>query len=119
VKRRLLIIDDEEIIRNSLKAYLNSSGYEVAAAADSANAFKLIADFDPEILLLDLYFEEGLNGIEMLKIVKSMKPDLKVVMVTGFGEKKEIEEECFRLGAVRFLYKPLGGIDTKKQLDAV
>ena len=119
MKRKLLIVDDEELMRKSLKTCLTIKGYEVETAQDSDEAFKLIEEFNPDIMLLDLYLQKGLSGIEILKRAKAMKPDLKVVMQTGFGEQKQIEQDCIRLGALKFLYKPMRANEITEELDKV
>lgn len=116
--KKLLIVDDEEIVCDSLKRCLAVlGGYEVTTATNSTGAFRLIEEFNPDILLLDLHLPQGLNGIQILERLRQTNPDLKVVMMTGFGEEENIADECLRLGAVKFLYKPLKVADIKRQLD--
>ena len=105
VNKKLLIIDDEENLTKSLKVSFKVRGFEVASATNSADGLKLVEEFNPDILLLDLHLSEGKTGIDVLRESKAAKPDLKVVILTGFGEEEGIEDECFRLGAVKFLSK--------------
>ena len=82
-------------------------------------AFKRIEEFQPDIMLCDLYLQKGLSGIEILKKAKAMKPDIKVVMQTGFGEQKQIEHDCIRFGALKFLYKPMRPKEILEEIDKI
>lgn len=117
--RKLLIIDDEESLCSSLKTFLGIKGYEVNTAGSGTEGLKLLEDFKPGLLLLDLHLSEGLTGMDVLKKAKSIKPDLKVVILTGFGNNKEVTDECYRLGAAKFLSKPLTANEIKGALDAI
>lgn len=120
MKRKLLIVDDEESLSSSLAAFLNIKGYEVVTAANGDEGIEKIRDFNPELLLLDLHLSEGLTGIDVLKKAISIKPDLKAIILTGFGEEeKEVKDKCHRLGAVKFLPKPLTANEIKEALDAI
>lgn len=119
MKKKLLIVDDEEILCNSLKTFLSIKGYEVVTALNGAEAFKLIEEFNPGFVLLDLCLPGEFSGLDILKKAKAARPDLKVVMITGSGRQDEIEKECSRLGAGRFLYKPLTADEMKNALDQV
>ncbi len=117
--RKLLIIDDEESLSRSLKAFLNIKGYDVAVANSGDEGIKQLSDFQPELLLLDLHLSGGMGGLDVLRKAKSIKPDLKIVVLTGFGEEEEIAKECYELGAVKFLCKPLTAKEIKEALDAI
>lgn len=119
MKRKLLIVDDEENLSSSLKVFLGIKGYEVVTAGNGSEGIKRLKDFDPELLLLDLHLTEGLSGMGVLRKAKSIKPDLKVIILTGFGEEEDIADECNNLGAVKFLCKPLTANEIKEALDAI
>lgn len=119
MKRKLLIIDDEESLSSSLKVFLSIKGYEVVTAGNGSEGIERVRDFDPELLLLDLHLAEGLSGMSVLRKAKSIKPNLNVIVLTGFGEEEEVAGECNKLGAVRFLCKPLTAYQIKEALDAI
>jgi DNA-binding response OmpR family regulator len=104
--RRILIIDDEESLLKNVGDYLKASGYDVFTSSNSANGLELLRNHEPELLLLDLHLKEGLTGIQVLRAAKMLKPDLKVVISSGFGEEEDTKDNCFSLGASAFLSKP-------------
>jgi len=104
--RKILIIDDEEALLKNIGDFLKISGYDVFTSLNSSNGLELLRNHEPELLLLDLHLKEGLTGIEVLRAAKMLKPDLKVVVSSGFGEEEEIKKSCFSFGASAFLSKP-------------
>ena len=105
--RKILIIDDEEALLKNIGDYLKITGYDVFTSPNSANGLELLRNHEPELLLLDLHLKEGLTGIQVLRAAKMLKPDLKVVISSGFGEEEETKKSCFALGANAFLSKPV------------
>jgi DNA-binding response OmpR family regulator len=103
--KKLLIIDDEENLAKSLKASFQIRGYEVSLALNSTEGLNLVKEFNPEILLLDLHLSEGKTGLDVLREARAIKLSLKVIVLTGFGDEEGVEDECFRLGAIKFLPK--------------
>jgi DNA-binding response OmpR family regulator len=104
--RKILIIDDEESLLKNMGDFLKVSGYDVFISPNSTNGLELLRNHEPELLLLDLHLKEGLTGLQVLKAAKMLKPDLKVVISSGFGEEEETKNRCFSLGANAFLSKP-------------
>ena len=104
--RKILIIDDEETLLKNTEDFLSASGYVVFTSPNSTDGLELLRNHDPELLLLDLHLKEGLTGIQVLRAAKMLKPDLKVVISSGFGEEEETKNSCFSLGASAFLGKP-------------
>lgn len=104
--RKILIIDDEETLLKNIGDFLSASGYVVFTSPNSTDGLELLRNHDPELLLLDLHLKEGLTGIQVLRAAKMLKPDLKVVISSGFGEEEETKKSCFSLGASAFLSKP-------------
>ena len=119
MNKKLLIIDDEENLAKSLSVSFRIRGYEVSSALNSADGLKLVKDFNPDILLLDLHLSEGKTGLDVLREAKAIKPDLKVIILTGFGDEEGIEDECFRLGAVKFLPKAFTITKLIEEIDSV
>lgn len=104
--RRILIIDDEETLLKNTEDFLKVSGYIVFTSTNSAKGLELLKNNDPELLILDLHLKEGLTGMQVLKEAKALKPGLKVVVSSGFGEEDETKDNCLSLGANAFLSKP-------------
>ena len=81
---RILIVDDELVIRESLAGWLKRDGYEVGTAAGGEEALDLLKQKGFDILLLDIQLD-GMSGMEVLSRVKEEYPDIDVVMITAFG----------------------------------
>jgi two-component system nitrogen regulation response regulator NtrX len=103
--KQILVVDDEERIRQSLNGILKDEGYEVLEAKDGAQALKQIETDPPELLLLDIWMP-GMDGMEVLERVKSQIPNLPVIMISGHGN-IELAVKAVKLGAYDFIEKPL------------
>ena len=101
----LLLVDDEEGIRNVLKISLMDAGYNVITAAGVGEALDRFAEKRPDIILTDIKMP-GRTGIDLLKIVKEMDRDVEVVMLTGHGD-LELAIQSLKLDATDFLTKPV------------
>ncbi len=102
---RILIIDDEAFIRENVERILRDDGYTVLGAASSGEALELVADEDLDLVLLDLNLGRE-DGIEVLKALKEIDPELLVIIITGFGS-VESAVEALKLGAFHYMKKPL------------
>ena len=101
---RILVVDDDKAFRVATSALLKDEGYSVRAVSSGREGIDALKSERFDILLSDLVME-GMNGIELLKIVKEEHPRLTVIMVTGFGSIKTAVE-AMRLGAHDYLTKP-------------
>jgi len=81
-KERILIIDDEKNIVTSLQDILSDEGYEVVTANEGLGALELIQADPPDLILLDIWIP-GMDGIEVLKVVKTYHPDIEVLVMSG------------------------------------
>jgi len=101
----VLIVDDEVTIIESLEGILSDDGFEVMHAFNGYEALKKIETESPDIVLLDIWMP-GMDGIETLKEIKKIAPNLPVVMITGHGT-IESAVDATKSGAYDFLEKPL------------
>ena len=101
----VLIVDDEESIRNSLGGVLTDEGFSVLKAADGVKALEMIKQEAPEVVLLDIWMP-GIDGIETLGRIKTRYPEIQVVMISGHGN-IETAVRATKLGAFDFIEKPL------------
>jgi two-component system nitrogen regulation response regulator NtrX len=101
----VLIVDDEEGIRESLSGIFEDDGYSVLTSTSGEDALKLIKEQSPDLVLLDVWLP-GIDGIQTLREVKELKPDLPVIMISGHGN-IEIAVKATKIGAYDFLEKPL------------
>ena len=103
--RKILIIDDEAAIRSSLTGALKDENYEVMAAGSGEEGLDFVANNPYDIVLLDVWMP-GIDGMETLKRIKSVVPDLPVIIMSGHGN-IETAVKATKLGAYDFVEKPL------------
>ncbi len=104
-KEVILIVDDEEGIRESLSGIFEDEGYEVITAASGEEALELTKEHMPDVLLLDVWLP-GMDGIETLSKVKEIDADIPVIVISGHGN-IEVAVKATKSGAYDFLEKPL------------
>ena len=103
-KTKILIVDDEMIMRESLAGWLQRDGHEVASAASGEDAIKILQNSRFDILLVDIKME-GMSGLEVLRLVKESDPEVAVVMITAYGS-ISTAIEAMKNGAYDYLLKP-------------
>ena len=102
----ILVVDDEADIRELVAGILDDEGYAVRTAADSEQALAAIRARKPSLLILDIWMQGGgLDGLELLDLVKQIDPDLPVIMISGHGN-IETAVSAIKRGAYEFLEKP-------------
>ncbi|MEK7741767.1 MAG: sigma-54 dependent transcriptional regulator, partial [Nitrospirota bacterium] len=101
----ILIVDDEEGIRESLSGILEDEGYDVLTADSGEEAVKILRETSPDLIFLDIWLT-GMDGIKTLQEIKAMKPDVPVIMISGHGS-IELAVKATQTGAYDFLEKPL------------
>ena len=103
-KTKILVVDDEHLIRWSLEQNLKKQGYEVLTASNGEEALKLVHEEQPELILLDIQMP-GINGLEVLEKVKETDEDIVIIMVTAQGS-LETAVNAMRMGAYDYVNKP-------------
>ncbi|MFZ5877113.1 MAG: sigma-54-dependent transcriptional regulator [Nitrospirota bacterium] len=101
----ILIVDDEQAILQALSAILTDEGYRVTEAPDGATAVKTVAKESPSAMLLDIWMPEQ-DGLETLRQVRELAPQLPVIMMSGHGT-IETAIKAIKLGAYDYIEKPL------------
>src|SRR5262245_2402056 len=104
-KPRILVIDDESAIRDSLKMILEYEDYQFSSAASGQDGLAAIQRERPDAVLLDIKMP-GMDGIEVLRKVKAIDETLPVIMISGHAG-TPTAVEAIKLGAVDFFEKPL------------
>lgn len=100
----VLIVDDEEGIRNSLAAYLKLEGYKVSTAEDGEEAIKKVRESKHNIVLLDINMP-GMDGIETLRAIKTVDFSTQVIMITAYSTFDKTMRSL-EFGASDYILKP-------------
>ncbi len=115
MKPKVMIVDDEEVIREFVKTYLEAIGYEVTEAADAAALKGFYAGHPPDVVLLDLKLPDA-DGLSLLPQIKRSWPEAEVIVLTGHGS-IEVAVEATKRGAFHFQQKPIDGSTLKLQVE--
>ncbi|MCG6894513.1 MAG: FAD-dependent oxidoreductase [Desulfobacteraceae bacterium] len=101
---RILVVDDEAIVRESLRDILDEEGFDVSAAASGPEALESLDAGAYHLMLTDIKMP-GMDGVELLKAAKAAHPDLIVLMMTAYAT-VETAVEAMKVGALDYLIKP-------------
>src|ERR1039458_547582 len=113
---RILVVDDQEMIRDSLAATLVREGHEVIAAGDGPAAGSKLSSRDRFDLLISDMKMPKMTGIELLAEAKRLRPDMPVVLMTAFAT-VSTAVEAMKLGAYDYIQKPFDGEEIKLLVD--
>lgn len=102
--KKILIVDDQFGIRALLSEVFSQEGYETFQAENGRVALEIVNREKPCLVLLDMKIP-GMDGLEILKQIKKMEPDMKVIMMTAYGE-LDMLKEASKLGVLRHFTKP-------------
>ncbi|MCU9613323.1 response regulator [Caldibacillus lycopersici] len=101
---KILIVDDQFGIRILLNEVFQKEGYRTFQAANGKQALEIVKMYSPDIVLLDIKIP-GMDGIEILKRLKKINTEIKVIIMTAYGELDMISE-AMELGALTYFAKP-------------
>ncbi|MFD1992718.1 response regulator [Paenibacillus nicotianae] len=104
VQKKILIVDDQNGIRILLMELFGNEGYQMYQAANGKAALEVVEKDNPDLVLLDMKIP-GMDGLEILKHIKSTHPHIKVIMMTAYGE-LDIIKQAKDLGAISHFTKP-------------
>lgn len=102
---RILLIDDEEDIREVVSLILDEAGFQVDTAADGVLGLEACRNFDPHVVITDIRMPR-MDGIEVLEEIKTHHPDVEVIVATAFAE-MELAIKALQLDASDFITKPI------------
>ena len=108
-KNRILIVDDDDVVRQSYLRSLESTSCQVAAASDGEEALATMEQNPFDVVLLDLRMP-GQDGLSVLRTIKQKWPESEVVIITGYPTVASAKE-AVRLGAYDYVAKPVGPAD--------
>jgi len=101
---RVLVVDDEDNVRDVVQEYFTSLGYEVDIAHDGAEALRCAAAIRPDVVLLDINMP-GLTGDEALNRLHALDPTVPIVMLTANAD-EHVARDLLRRGAMDYVAKP-------------
>ncbi|NQT92741.1 MAG: response regulator [Lentisphaerae bacterium] len=101
----ILIIDDEPIVRESLRDWLVDTGFEVATAETGEEGMEIFRKQEIDLIILDVRLP-GRTGIRVLEEMKAMRPDVKAIVITAYAS-PQMRDEAMKLGALQFMTKPI------------
>lgn len=104
-KFKILVVDDQIGIVSFLHDFFSYKDYEVLQATSGKAGVELVKKESPALVLLDIKLGWGKDGIQVLKEIKKISPNTKVIMMTSVDDKKVIDE-AFKLGAEDYITKP-------------
>jgi len=102
---KVLLVDDEREFVQTLSDRLHMRDIGSAVVYDGEEALSFVEEEEPEVMILDLKMP-GVDGIEVLRQVKTKNPDIEIIVLTGHGSEKD-KENCLELGAFAYLQKPV------------
>lgn len=114
---RILVADDEEILRMLIVDTLEDNDYEIDEAEDGAEAFELITTNTYDLVLLD-YMMPEMTGLEVIEKARAKGDHVKIMMLTAKAQKKD-EELAKEAGADYFLSKPFSPINLLETVEAI
>lgn len=104
-KTKALVVDDESIIRLSLKKFLDGNGFYALTSSTGLDALKKVEEERPAIVILDIQLPDT-NGIDLLRTIREIDPSITVIMITGHADVKGAVE-AMKMGALDYLEKPI------------
>jgi two-component system NtrC family response regulator len=115
IRKRILVVDDDESLRWVTQAQLQQSGYEATAAASGREALDRMREDPPDLVITDLMMP-GMSGLELLKRIRAEYPEVIVIMVTAFGA-VDTAVEAMKAGAYDYLTKPVNVDELRLTVD--
>lgn len=116
-KTTLLVIDDERVILDLTSIILRNRGYNVLTASDATTGLMMVEESRPQLVLLD-YMMPGMDGLSVLRQIRSAYPDTYVIMFTGKGN-EEIAVELMKAGASDYILKPFNNQNLADRIEGV
>jgi CheY-like chemotaxis protein len=106
-KTKVLVVDDEQTIANTLSGVLDREGYETRAAYSGEEAIEVAQTFAPDILICDV-FMEGISGLDAAIAIRDMHPSCKVLLVSGHVSISDLSQQAAEKGYdFHYLAKPV------------
>src|SRR3989338_2495864 len=102
---KLLVVDDESDICDFVKSFFKDRGFQVSSASSGEDAISVAKKEKPDLVLLDIKMK-GMDGMAVLKHIKDIDKNIKIIMVTALEDQDKMHE-AYKLGASDYITKPL------------
>ena len=108
-KPRIVAIDDEVEFMDVIKNYFELRGYDIAIAIRGTKGIELVKEKKPDVVLIDLKMP-GIDGDEVLSLLKSVDPSPKVIFVTAYDDGGKTKARLLKMGAYAYFDKPVSSL---------
>ena len=102
--KKIIVVDDELLLRDVMYDYLTSQGYDVVLAADADKALEMVEAHVPHIALIDIKLP-NMSGIELTRIIKQNYPNMYIIIMTGYPS-LDTAATAMKSGASEYIIKP-------------
>jgi two-component system response regulator VicR len=113
--KKILIIEDDKIIKDIIEFILKKEGYQVEFAFDGLVGFDKIKSFQPDLVITDVLLPYK-SGLEIISFAKSQNPMTPIIVISSLGKEDITVVEAFKLGATDILAKPFNPVELKSKL---
>lgn len=110
--KRILLVEDEILIRSSLARALRRDGYVISEAKDHTEALENLKKESYDLAIVDLYLEDGMHGLNLLRQIHQWSPQAKIIVISAFGT-SEVKEAAMMEGIESFYDKPFEIMDIR------
>ena len=115
-RRRVVVVDDEQVIANTLAIILNNAGFEARRVFSGEEAVELLETFSPDVLIVDVIMP-GITGIEVAIIVRDKLPECEILLFSGQAATSDLLDEARSRGyEFEILVKPTHPVDVLERL---
>lgn len=114
----VLIVEDEDVLRETLSSFLTRQGHDVIAAASGYEALEVGLDASPDVLVADWMLKNHIHGLHVSAVFRALHPRLHTILITGFPS-RDLLEESDRAGVARLLEKPFDLQDLEDAVSSV
>src|SRR3989338_3967858 len=108
-KPRIVAIDDDVEFIDMLKNYFGLRGYDIDVAVRGAKGIEIVKEKKPDVVLMDLKMP-GIDGDEVLRLLKPMRPSPKVIFVTAYDDGGKTKARLLKMGAYAYFDKPIASL---------
>ncbi len=108
-KAKIVAIDDEAEFIDMIKSYFEPRGYDITVAVRGTKGIELVKEKKPDVVLMDLKMP-GIDGDEVLSLLKSMDPSPQVIFVTAYDDGGKTKARLLKMGAYAYFDKPVASL---------